>query len=259
MRFLLTLVASAGLATAGTFTYSDFSDISALTLNGNAAQVGNVLRVAPNLESQAGTAYLTAPIAFDAFTAFSTSFEFLITTDTGNPTDGFSFILQNQDVNALGGQGQGNGFVGISPSVVVDFRGRGPAYTAVITGGVDPLPLPGTDVAPTGGTGHTEGDFYNQVMFAWIDYDPNTMLLSLFLSPTSSKPGTADMTSTVDVAGNLGSQAFVGFTAGTGGGFGDNDILNWSFTSTQVPEPGTAGVYAFGMMGLGLMRRYYKR
>jgi hypothetical protein len=253
------MVASAGLATAGTFTYSDFSDTSALTLNGNAAQVGNVLRVAPNLASQAGTAYLTAPIAFDVFTAFSTSFEFLITTDTGNPTDGFSFILQNQDVNAVGGQGQGNGFVGISPSVAVDFRGRGPAYTAVIAGGVDPLPLPGTDVAPAGGAGHTEGDFYNQVEFAWIDYDPNTMLLSLFLSPTSSKPGTADLTTTVDVFGNLGSQAFVGFTAGTGGGFGDNDILNWSFTSTQVPEPGTAGVYALGMMGLGLLRRFRRR
>jgi hypothetical protein len=253
MRLLLIAALSAGIATAGSFSYVDFSSVSGLTLNPPAAQVGNVLRVAPDILSEAGTAYYTTPIALDGSTAFSTAFEFLITTPVGDPTDGFTFLLQNQDVTAVGGAGQGSGYVGLSPSVAVLFRGRGPAFIGVVVNGVDPLPG-----APAGATTHTEGDFYNQNEFAWIDYDPSTLLLSVYLSPTSTKPGTADMSTTVDVFGTLGSQAFVGFSAGTGAASGNNDILNWSFT-TDTPEPGTAGIYAFGLAGLGLLRRFSKR
>jgi hypothetical protein len=69
------------------------------------------------------------------------------------------------------------------------------------------------------------------------------------------------MTTTVDLFGTVGSQAFVGFSAGTGAGYGTNDILNWTFTSQDaVPEPATAGFFALGLAALGLLgRRTFKR
>ena len=259
MRFLLLAALSAGLATAGTFTYNDFSSVSGLTINGDASQNSPVLRLVPAAESMAGTAYATTPIALDAFTGFSTAFEFDITTDPDSPTDGFTFLVQNEGVNAVGDSGQGSGYVEVTPSVAVLFRGRGPSFIGVVTDGIDPLLAYPT--LPPGATTFTQDAFYNQDDFAWIDYNPLSTTLSVYLSTTSTKPGAPVMSTTVNVFGTVGLQAFVGFSAGTGAGFGNNDILNWSFTSQDnVPEPATAGFFALGLAALGLLgRRTFKQ
>jgi hypothetical protein len=69
------------------------------------------------------------------------------------------------------------------------------------------------------------------------------------------------MSTSVNVFGTVGSTAYVGFSAGTGAGYGTNDILSWSFTSQDnVPEPATAGFFALGLAALGLLgRRTFKR
>jgi hypothetical protein len=260
MRFIAVALLFAGFATADSFTYNNFSSVAGLTLNGDATQVipDNVLRLVHNAVGLAGTAYRTTPIAFDATTDFSTAFEFDITTDTGNPTDGFTFLLQNENVNAVGGTGQGSGYVGISPSVAVLFRGRGPSFIDVVTDGVDPLPYP-----PPGATTFAEGVFYNRDEFAWIDYNPISTILSVYLSTSSTKPLTPVMSTTVDVFGTLGAaQPFVGFSAGTGLGTGDNDILNWSFSSSEVsavPEPASIGLFALVLVFTGLRARAFRR
>ncbi|OYY93813.1 MAG: hypothetical protein B7Y41_10135 [Hydrogenophilales bacterium 28-61-23] len=241
---------SAGEASATSSNYTNFSSITGLTLNGDAAQAGNVLRLVPSADTKSGTAFLTAPIFLDGTTGFSTAFEFNVTTATDDPTDGFTFLLQNDagGVNSLGEAGQGLGYVGLTPSVAVVFRGRNPNLIGVITGGVDPAALP-TPFQPAGYYSGTEGEFYNQNEFAWIDYDASTKNLSVYLSTSSAKPGTAIMSTTVDIFSTLGSQAYVGFSAGNGGAYGSQDILNWSFTS-PVPEPET---YAMLLAGLGLV------
>jgi len=145
-------------------------------------------------------------------------------------------------------------------SVAVLFRGRGPAFIAVVTDGVDPLP--NYPQLPPGATTFTQDAFYNQDEFAWIDYNPLSSTLSVYLSTTSTKPGTPVMSTTVNVFGTVGSQAsWVGFSAGTGAGFGNNDILSWTFTSQDnVPEPATAGFFALGLAALGLLgRRTFKQ
>jgi hypothetical protein len=118
----------------------------------------------------------------------------------------------------------------------------------VITGGVDPDSLP-TPFQPAGYYTGTQGELYNQNEFAWIDYDASSKNLSVYLSTSSTKPVTSTMSTTVDIFSTLGSQAYVGFSAGNGGAYGSQDILSWSFTS-PVPEPET---YAMMLVGLGLV------
>ncbi len=59
-------------------SFVDFSSVSGLTLNGNAAQAGNVLRLTPDAVGQAGSAFFTTPFPISPLTSFSTNFEFFI-------------------------------------------------------------------------------------------------------------------------------------------------------------------------------------
>jgi len=140
-----------------------------------------VLRIVPSVDTQSGTADLTGAVPFDATTGFSTSFKFNVTTDPNSALDqpdGFTFLLQNDSagVNALGAGGQGLGYVGLSPSVAVVFRGRDPNLIGIITGGIDPAD-PSINFKPPGYYTGVEGEFYNKDEFAWIDYNPVTTTL----------------------------------------------------------------------------------
>jgi hypothetical protein len=261
MKLLLLAGLCAGLANADvSFVYSSFSSVGGLALNGNAAQAGSLLRLVPSVDTQSGTAYYATPVPLSGSTGFSTSFEFNISIDptsTLGVTDGFAFLLQNSSANALGSGGQGLGYVGISPSVAVVFRGRAPVVIGVITGVVDPADLT-IPFQPPGFASSSEGSFYNQNEYAWIDYDPSTKQLSVYMNTMDTKPGSAIMSTNVDVFGDLGSEAYVGFSAGNGGAFGNQDILNWSFASTAVPEPSALVLLltALGMVGImGILGR----
>jgi hypothetical protein len=65
---------------------------------------------------------------------------------------------------------------------------------------------------------------------------------------------TLDDTALLDVNLNLGNtldldqgRAWVGFTAGTGSGYENHDLINWSFTA--APEPSTLVLLAIAAIG----------
>jgi hypothetical protein len=79
---------------------------------------------------------------------------------------------------------------------------------------------------------------YNIPVTAWIDYDAGSQTVAVFLSTSSTKPAAPVLTTTVDLGTLLGSTAYVGFTAGTGAGYQDADVLSWQFASCTKPGNG---------------------
>ncbi len=265
MRYLAGACALLGVGTshAVTILFNDFSGTAGLTLNGNAAQAGNVLRVTPELTNQSGSAFSTTAVPLTNQNSFSTYFQFRISRPTQNlfgdgdgpGADGLVFVVQTVS-NSVGGLGGGIGYLGIANSVGVEFDtyDNGLAlndpngnHVGIDLGGSFG-PAPAAVVAQRLNDG--------QVWNAWIDYNGLTDALEVRLSEAAVRPSAALVSQVVDLETTLGSaNAFVGFTSGTGAGVGNHDILRWEFRDTfspivqQVPEPGVLLLFGIGLFG----------
>jgi hypothetical protein len=231
------------------FAYGDFSSMSGLALNGNAAQSGTALRVAPAANSQRGSAWFVTQQPLDP--GFTTQFTFQITgLSEGLNADGLAFVIQNAaaGTGALGGYGEGIGYgsrpspeqAGIDDSLAVEFdtylngnqtdpnanhvavQSCGTLPNSPDHGGPCALALnasPGVNISD--GAVHT----------VRIDYTPPAPDTNNFLV---SLDGVQVLALSVDLSSKLslaaGGLAWVGFTAATGGSYQNHDILSWSFT-----------------------------
>jgi len=233
-------------ASALTVTFPDFSDVSAWQLNGNAAQAGSVLRVTPSKPGQSGSAFLSTPISLQNQNSFSAFFQFRISnpggftdTDGVKGADGLVFALQTVS-NLAGGSGGGIGFANLPKSVGVEFdtwnnggidNSNGNHIGIDLNGNMASSPL-----VPVGST-LNNGSIYS----AWIDYNGTTDNLEVRFANSSSRPATPLLSKIVDLESILGSSnAFVGFTSGTGSAYNDHDILNFTFADEFKPIGGTA-------------------
>ena len=220
--------------------FDDFADTTPLTLNGNATQSGNTLRLTPNARTQGGSAFFGRALAIDSDTSFETQFQFQLSGGSGG-ADGFTFMLQNgtQGLNSLGNSGGNLGYgsvqdaaiSGITQSLAIEFDTYRNAWDSnnnhisiLRDGGID-NPL-ATIAAPFDLNG-------GGVLNAWIDYDGNSNLLEVSLANTVNKPTTATLSLNLDLADIVGSQAFLGFSAGTGGLSNNHDIRNWEVASNS--------------------------
>ena len=158
---------------------------------------------------------------------FTTNFSFQLI----NPlADGFTFVLQNQGVSALGGfgidLGYGTGTAGIQNSVAIKFdlynnAGEGTDSTGLYTDGAQPT-VPATDLTSTGVSLHS-GD----VFAVHMTYDGTTLTVTITDTVTGA---TATQSYPVNIPSIVGGNtAFVGFTAGTGGEAATQNILTWSY------------------------------
>lgn len=241
-----------GGAFAATITFTDFSDVSAFTLNGETAALGNpvffngqdVLRLLDQVVSGQGSAFLTTPVVLGSGGTFSTVFQFQITDvqgisdGDGQGADGFVFVLQDQSATALGGFGNGIGYSGISPSLGVEFDTfefpNGNHVGVNLNGSLSSVAA--ASVAPRLNNG--------AIWFAWVDYDGAQQLLQVRVSQTATRP-TLALCHTLDLPSILGqSSAFIGFTSGSDAASQDPDIREWEFTdaSSFTLDPNDCGL-----------------
>ena len=257
----------------------------------------SVLRLVPNFETNpggdppAGSAWTSS--RFDVATSWSVSFDFqlwdpnldAVLDGDGSGGDGLTFVIQNDPffgTDALGRGAGGMGFLGIYNSVAVMFdtyqnnvaygdpNGN---YVAVNTRGTDfnvphhfctggqlttdpaVIDLPGetcTDdpvLAMTTAVPRLDGPIHN----ARVTYAPGTM--NVFLDSVPVLSFGLDLPSTLALAN--GTDAYLGFTAGSRFSYQNHDILNVSYAA--VPDPSLLALSAVDMTAGVLRRRKQRR
>ena len=289
-----TAIFSSGVARASFLNYQNFNDLSAFTLNGVTPSINTggqgvigpnvgdqrVLRLTNNY-GQSGSAFLTTPFSLAANASFSSYFEFQFTNQGSGGADGIVFTVQNV-ANTAGGGGGGIGYDGLTPSLGVEFDnwnngscdGNNDNHAGIDTNGsvCSVVRNDSTGAWPTFFDGESNRPYQldsGTIFHAWVDYNGLTNGLEVRLAVNDTRPIVALMTYSVDLTSLLGTtDAFVGFTSGTGAATADHDIRRWVMDGQfnpitdpgnpgggDIPEPGTLALIGAAIGGLAMVRR----
>lgn len=216
-----------------TINYPDFSDSSGLTLLGSAA-IGpnNELRLTPATQGENGAAWHSDKqfVTLD----WETEFSFNLNENVGNlgGSDGFAFVIQNDQPTYLAGGGGTLGYQNLRNSLVVEFdtfrnsenSDPSESHISVHTNGVN-------------ANGPDETLSIGSYVTPEIMDDGNTHNVRVRNSGGVLKVYYDDFTTPViSTAVDFGQllqldagRAWVGFTAATGGGWQNHDLLSWQF------------------------------
>lgn len=188
-------IALASQAGAAVINYSDFPSVAGLTLNGSAAQVGNVLRVTPANYGQSGSVFSTSTVSLASNASFSTFFQFRFITPgsacdgLGCGADGLVFVIQTVG-NNVGGAGGGIGYAGINNSVGIEFDtwNNGSVDSSSNHIGADA----NGDINSIALAEVTEADMNSgDIRSVWVDYNGGTNLLQARMNRTGVRPTNA--------------------------------------------------------------------
>ncbi len=257
----------------------NFNDITGLQFNGNAGvttvNTTQRLRVTNNSLSQSGAVY--ASNRQRVSDGFSTTFQFQLSQLAGDfpddagqvGGDGFSFIVQNNGVSSVGTGGNELGYGGIADSLAIEFDTFWNTPRIFDTGDPNGNHI---SIQTRGLTANDSNHQYSkgQVALTSVDMsDTNVHTVKIDYVPGNCKIYLDNLATPVlnasdpslDLATLLalegGSDAYVGFTAATGGGAQENhDVLSWTFA--QTPEPGSIGASMIAM-GIVSARRRRRR
>jgi len=199
---------------------SGFTSTSGLTFNGGAVISGTSLVMSDGGAFEDRSVWTSTPVNVQKFT---TDFNFQLTAATA---DGFTFAIQNVGPTALGGAGSGLGYVGIGTSVAVKFdlfngSGEGSDSTGFYINGASP-DLPAVDMTGSGVDLHSADP-----MSAHLVYDGTTLTLTITDLATTA---TFTTSKAINIPATVGANnAYVGFTAGTGGLSANQNITSWTY------------------------------
>lgn len=223
------------------FDFASFASSAGLTTNGKASVVAPVLRLTPNIVNQAGSAFLTSPVPIGLDSSFNTRFVFRM-HGAADGCDGLVFIVQGVGATALGSQGNGIGYAGISRSLAVeldtDKDGGDPNgnHIGVLSNGARSPHLatytPSFDMED--GSNHT----------LWIDYNGAANVLRVFLAQgiVTQRPASPVITlNAIDLPALVGTNAWFGFSAATAKPANYHDIAAWSLNVDYRPDLLQAG------------------
>jgi len=217
-------------------------DLSSLQLNGNTSTLNTLegvgLRLTSAKPDQAGSVFTKHKVNIGE--GFNTFFTFQITTPEGQAGgDGLMFVVQAVSSDYVGKKGEGIGYFDPSfkqfeKSIGIEFD----TFQSEGYGGVDAndnhvsvnthghlLRYPTTaSVTPS----FKNGD----VWYTWIDY--NGSELEVRVNQKNERPSKVLLIRTLALQEILGgTDAFIGFTSGTGGSFSNHDILLWTWGELQ--------------------------
>jgi hypothetical protein len=205
-----------------------------IILNGSSRLDDTRLQLTDGGYLEAGSAYYAVPVDIRSFV---TDFSFQI-SNAG--ADGFTFVIQANGPNALGGPGSALGYgddgatSGIPNSVAIKFdvfdnAGEGNDSTGLFLNGSRPL-TPSLDLR-SAGIDLSSGD----TMQVHLSYDGAVLSMTITDGVTYTSYST---TFSVDIPGTVGSStAYVGFTGATGGETASQKIMNWVFNK---PDPSSS-------------------
>jgi hypothetical protein len=239
---LLIAAASSSAQEQKSFTFENFSSTEGLRLRQDAAIVGNVLRLTPAHNNAVGAVWFQQRVPVRK--GFTTTFRFQLTEQGGlaHGADGLALVLQNVGTDAIGGRGGSGGFGlgghgheeehAIPQSVAVFFDtfknadDGDPSDNSLSISTNGPIgslrwPPPRLGRVPKLKTVLKDG----AVHAARVIYEPP--VISVYLDDFN-KPvlrAAVDLSTIIDASGS----AYIGFTAATGAGWENHDVLSWSF------------------------------
>ena len=227
---VITINSGGGSTSAVNFA-SGFS-AAGLQFNGHTKLNGTRLQLTDTTTTyEVASAFWTTPVNVQTFT---NDFTFQLT----NPSaDGFTFTIQNTGITAIGPTGGGLGYgpdspsgtPGIPKSVAIKFDlysnvGEGTNSTGLYTNGASPT-TPATTLG--GGVNLHSGD----ILHAHMTYDGTT--LTLTITDTVNTAQTFTTSWPINIPSTVGgNNAYVGFTAGTGGLLAQQEIITWTYSTS---------------------------
>ncbi len=257
-------------AFAQTTSYPNFKATTGLSLQGTAATTqtndGTVLRLTKAQCCSAGSAFHhnRRRVPDRSRHLQHLLFQFRITNPGGiSPADGIAFVIRQNGTAALGSTANSVGYDGIGNSLGIKFdtyqndKEINDNFVAIQTNGIllDEFTQTPFGVAnctkPVGLVGcMANGDLWS----VWIDYDGVNLHVAVADASTTRPPDLINAPLSLPTILHYTNAAFVGFTAGTGGGFENHDIVNWIYYSTYNPTaPGGRSRFC-----LPLCRRVHK-
>ena len=208
---------------------------------GTAVSPSITINLTPNRVEGVGAALMKLTFPSESpscsYFGFSTSFSFHLLRGNGRNGQGFTFaVLLNAtlgDGDSLLGYGGGTG-----PGLAIEFDTYSdpwdPPYTHV-----------GINIGRTVVSAITQPvpflyDF-SGLKFAWVDLDPVSHTLSLFVSMSNSKPLNAILSTVIDLCKVLGLPSnstmpptYAGFTSSANdAAFGTQVVFDWSITTSE--------------------------
>jgi hypothetical protein len=209
-----------------------------------------VARLTDGGGGEAGSVFTTSRVNVSSF---NTTFTFRMHDGTSPMADGMAFVIQASGPNALGGTGGGLGYgsdhpggpQGIPNSVAIKFdlfnnAGEGGDSTGIFFNGDSPT-VPSAAGEKTIDLSGTGINFQSQDVFqVTLSYNGTTLTETIKDTNTNA---TFTTTYTVNIPSVIGSsQAYVGFTGGTGGLTTVADVKTWTYTFSQpLPQLAAGG------------------
>jgi len=243
-------------------TYSralyDNSGDSLLNLAGNASYKTDGLYITDNSIGVVGSAFFNNKIK--STDGFSTYFVFKLTSRTSwsggtaaqAGADGIVFIVSSA-TNQYGSAGGSIGYAGVNNSVGIEFDSyknagsdkpweNSESHIAINVNGANVIDTEPEDYVLL------EDDYFNAdgPFYTWIDYDADTHNLEIRINTSNTRPETATLSTTINLASYAGEEYYVGFTSATGGSRENHFITKWLFSNTYKTE-GLSGTGTYSM------------